>query len=209
MKKISQYWIEDPLRAVSQPVQFTVEGNVDISAGMQFVNKSRNLNTSNLPVFYNKQFDKDAVYVYSRMYNKESVSITRRQYVSTPTVKGDVKSRYIISPCAVFGLYDVSNIDYLMGYAICSLLDWNDVKYVQMFDDPVYYEEQFYTRYKDYAGIIPKVNYKSADETINDLSIYCDQDAFEVDIDASPKSVSESSGTDIREITTTVLVGGR
>ena len=51
MRKISQYWIEDPLRSVSQPVQFTVEGRVDISVGAQFVRSARLLNSGNLPVF--------------------------------------------------------------------------------------------------------------------------------------------------------------
>lgn len=202
MRKISQYWIEDPLRAITQPVQFTVEGNVDISAGMQFVNKSRNLNTSNLPVFYNKQFDKDAVYVYSRMYNKESVSITRRQYVSTPTVKGDVKSRYIISPCAVFGLYDVSNIDYLMGYAICSLLDWNDVKYVQMFNKPLLHMSIFTP-----DPNTPEIRYKTADEVIKSLDLYCEYPSADYErVDDEPTK-SESSGTTVDEVMITVLGG--
>lgn len=76
MRKILQYWIEDPLRAMSQPVQFTVEGRMDISVGAQFVRSARLLNSGNLPVFKHSTNINGVDYSYFRVYNRESVDIS-------------------------------------------------------------------------------------------------------------------------------------
>src|SRR5574343_1409677 len=82
IRKASQFWIEDPLRKVSQPVLFITQAGseADITGkdglGAMFVRSARTINSGDLPLFKHYAVNADGVkFTYTRIFDKESVLI--------------------------------------------------------------------------------------------------------------------------------------
>lgn len=138
MRKISQYWIEDPLRTITQPVQFTVEGKVDISVGAQFVRSARLLNSSNLPVFSYKNRINGTEFSYSRMFDREYVGIY------SPVVGGgfvtveEIVKTVSAHPVITFALYAGADRA-AFGHYLCRDIGFSLDGYVQTWPGVVNY----------------------------------------------------------------------
>lgn len=82
IRKASQFWIEDPLRKVNQPVLFITQAGseADITGkdglGAMFVRSARTINSGDLPLFKHYAVNADGVkFTYTRIFDKESVLI--------------------------------------------------------------------------------------------------------------------------------------
>lgn len=138
MRKISQYWIEDPLRAVSQPVQFTVEGKVDISVGAQFVRSARLLNGGNLPVFSYKTIVNNTEFSYSRVFDREYVGIYSPSIDGGVITVEEIVKTVSAHPVMTFMLY-TGEVRYEYGHYLCSDVGFSLDGYVQTWPGTVNY----------------------------------------------------------------------
>lgn len=145
MRKVSQYWIEDPLRAVSQPVQFTIDGRVDVSTGSQFVRSARLLNSNNLPVFSYKTRVNGIEFSYSRIFDREYVGIYSPVVGGGSVTVEEIVKTVLSRPVVTFMLYDVGS-KYSYGHYICRDMDFSLNGYVQGFS---------------IAGVVESVDYSN------------------------------------------------
>lgn len=138
MRKISQYWIEDPLRTVSQPVQFTVEGRVDISVGAQFVRSARLLNSGNLPVFSYKARVNGTEFSYSRVFEREYVGIYSPSVGGGAVTVEEIVKTVSAHPVMTFMLY-TGEVRYEYGHYLCRDVGFSLDGYVQTWPGAVNY----------------------------------------------------------------------
>lgn len=132
MRKISQYWIEDPLRSVTQPVQFTIDGKIDISVGTQFVKSARLLNSGNLPVFKYKTTVNGTEFSYSRIFDKECVGIYSPVVGGRVTTVEDIEKTVLDHPVITFMLHQGEDLP-VYGHYICKDLAFDLDGHVQTF----------------------------------------------------------------------------
>ena len=138
MRKISQYWIEDPLRSVTQPVQFTIDGKIDISVGTQFVKSARLLNSGNLPVFKYKTTVNGTEFSYSRIFDKECVGIYSPVVGGRVTTVEDIEKTVLDHPVMTFMLY-TGEVRYEYGHYLCRDVGFSLDGYVQTWPGVVNY----------------------------------------------------------------------
>lgn len=174
ISKVSQYWVEDPLRTISQPVRFTVSSDdssnlaVGERLGIGFIRNARMMNTGNLPVFqYKTVTGSGSQLLYSRIYDKESVVVSIPSVSGKEIIEEEIEAYTTVELVPVIGLYDISDPARFMGYAVYTTKAWDSVRYVILLDTPII----------DIPGkpsssiAVPSIYYISGSSTVESIEI--------------------------------------
>jgi hypothetical protein len=181
IRKASQFWIEDPLRKVSQPVLFITQAGseADITGkdglGAMFVRNARIINSRDLPLFQHSVVNSDGVkFTYSRIFDRESVLI-EVPYKAVKRISEVLYRQYVITKLVpAFEISDDSGN--ILGLVVCDGDGWTESgKYYAVSSDAVdpfeYGNWMCYYDSKPFSGDLEdKVIYSDRSATITEVA---------------------------------------
>lgn len=181
IRKASQFWIEDPLRKVSQPVLFITQADNEVDAagkdglGTTFVMNARLINSGNLPLFRHSVVNGDGVkFTYSRIFDKESVIINVPAAGGKEYIEEEVTTTEVIDIMPAFELSD--NSGNLVGLAICTSglweeSGWNIVTFDSSLVDPFEYGHwTIYYTIKPFIGDLEDKNISTSGGNVYEVA---------------------------------------
>lgn len=181
IRKASQFWIEDPLRKVNQPVLFITQAGseADITGkdglGAMFVRSARIINSGDLPLFKHYTVNADGVkFTYTRIFDKESVLIEVPYKPIISVGKEVSRWRTITKLVPAFEISDDSGN--ILGLVVCDGDGWTESgKYYAVSSDAVdpfeYGNWMCYYSSKPFSGDLEdKVIYSDESATITEVA---------------------------------------